>query len=237
MTYQFDSELFSGPLEVLWQMIQDEKLDINQVSLATLTDEYLIYIQENEEKLSSDELSEFLKVATLLLKMKIRYITKSWQKWEEEDDFDQDNLLWQLKLYGIYHKQELALSKKYDFNTWKMFAKRKSKVLKIINEEAKILNLSRPLIEATAFELMGEWRDRFKKWKISQFKILDVKAKILELNARLNQIAKMSFAELRANLPKAEIIANFLAILELIKRQELVVEQGKNFADLIIEKK
>ncbi len=237
MAYCFDSELFSGPLSVLWQMIQNEKLDIDQISLANITDEYLSYIEKNEKSLSLNELNEFLGVATLLLKMKIRYITKSWQKWEEEDELEQEDLLRQLKLYDIYHKQILKLNKKFDFAKMEMFARRKVKRVKKINEDQDIVNVDLEQIEKIAEDFLGDWRDKFKKWQINKFKILDVKNKILDLNARLNSMASMSFAEMKKNLSKADVIANFLAILELLKQQKLIVQQDHNFNDLIIEKK
>lgn len=236
MTYQYQSEYFAGPMEVLWEMMQKEDFEISKISLANVTDQYLEYIKENEEALSSDDLSEFLKIATLLLKMKIRYITKSWQKWEDEDDDDQADLLWQLKLYDKYHKQVLKLNRVFDFSTIKMYGKRKQKTVNKNQQELKIMNLNIEVIQTLAFELMGNWRDRFKKWQVSKFKLLNVKEKIFALNERLNQIANMSFDEMRKELPKGEIIANFLAILELIKRQEINVQQKNNFADLLIEK-
>ena len=102
----FELEKFSGPLDLLLQLIEQEKLDISQIALAKVTDQYLAYLDDSSD-LPATELADFLVVATKLLVIKSKILLPKMAD-EEEDSAEQ--LEAQLKMY----KEYLEASKKVE---------------------------------------------------------------------------------------------------------------------------
>ncbi len=98
MEYQFKLEQFEGPLELLLSLIEDEKLDITSISLAKVTDQYLAYI-ENEDQLPPDEVADFLVIAARLIYIKSKYLLPALEVAED----DEGDLEAQLKIYREYY--------------------------------------------------------------------------------------------------------------------------------------
>ena len=73
MSYKIELEQFQGPLDLLLQLIEGQKLDISQVSLAEVTDQYLAYL-DGVHDISATELADFLLVATKLLVIKSKLL-------------------------------------------------------------------------------------------------------------------------------------------------------------------
>ena len=94
--YQFKLNDFEGPLELLLTLINNSKLNINEISLAEITDEYLEYIDDNEN-LSIDEIADFLVIAAKLLYIKSKLILPEAMSFI--DDEDSADLEKQLKIY------------------------------------------------------------------------------------------------------------------------------------------
>ena len=95
---------FKGPLDLLLDLIKREKLDITQISLAKVTDQYLEYIESIKE-IEAEEVVDFLLVAAKLLVIKSKVLLP-----KEDEDEDESDLVWQLRIYKAY----LEASKKID---------------------------------------------------------------------------------------------------------------------------
>lgn len=103
MNYRFQLEQFEGPLDLLLGLIEKEKLDITQVSLAEIADQFLAYI-DNNENINLEQLSAFLSVATRLILIKSRALLPILTFTEEEEESIQD-LEEHLRLYQIFREQ------------------------------------------------------------------------------------------------------------------------------------
>lgn len=71
MTYQLTLENFSGPLGLLLNLVEEQKLSINEISLAEIAEKYIIYLKSLEE-MPKDELAAFLVIASTLMLIKSR---------------------------------------------------------------------------------------------------------------------------------------------------------------------
>ncbi|AVN63929.1 chromosome segregation protein ScpA [Mesoplasma florum] len=103
---------FSGPLDLLWNMVKDKKIDIFEINLSEIIDQYLKYI-EGQQKLDIELASEYLVLAAQMIEMKSRILLP-----KDEDDFEDElmfeDLLEQINQYGqikevseyFYNKQE-----------------------------------------------------------------------------------------------------------------------------------
>ncbi|HOX97085.1 MAG TPA: segregation/condensation protein A, partial [bacterium] len=214
---------------------QKEKLAIDQVSLVNVTDQYIDYLRQGEHSLNAEEVGDFVRIATFLLKMKLRYVLNLWQMWTAEDGEEAGSLLDQLKLYDLYHRQILDLMKDYDWSRYSWGSRPRLKQSGQPLAEDVECHLEISTIAGTAAELLQNWQKRFKNWQIKQFKSFDIKEKIFHLADLLRDRKSMTFGEIKKDLPREEVIALFLAILELVKQKSARVSQSANFQDLIIE--
>ncbi|WP_434325612.1 segregation/condensation protein A [Mycoplasma leachii] len=116
---------FSGPIELLWLMIKEKKLDIVELSLLEIVDQYLAYIKQNQQ-LDIEIASEYLIIASQLIELKSRYLLVKDQKDEQVDQIDYDDLVYQISQYNqikeisdqLFNAQEVYLQ---------TFSKKKSK--------------------------------------------------------------------------------------------------------------
>ena len=97
MPYTIKIQKFEGPLDLLLQLIEQEELDITEISLAHITEQYLEYLATIEE-LYPDELADFLVVATKLLLIKSHMLLPELTL----EDEDEESLTRQLQLYKKY---------------------------------------------------------------------------------------------------------------------------------------
>ncbi|MFA5134086.1 MAG: segregation/condensation protein A [Patescibacteria group bacterium] len=231
MTYQVKLEQFEGPLDLLLQLIEKEDLDINQISLAKIADEYIQYVN-SQSNVSLDDLSDFLLIASKLIYIKSKALLP-YLVWGEEEE-EAIGLEGQLKIYKEFLEaskkvEELAKQKKYFFARERVAVapgfyppeKISAGILKEIY--AAILNRIEPLIAAGK-----EIKER----------VISIKQKIEDLKVEIGKRAKMGFRDfVGKSKNKTEVIVSFLALLELIKQKIVEVSQENLFSDIEINKK
>ncbi len=231
LDYQIKLETFEGPLELLLDLIEKRKLFINEISLASIADDYIAHLK-SFEKLPVDFVSNFLIVASTLILIKSKSLlpTLSLTPEETQDIHELEN-----RLRALKQVREHAVYVKKLFGAEMLFPKGQSRTREIIfapTEEVRTESI---------FESMKEVIARFPK-KITLPKILIKKVVSLEevmsrLADRITTNLKMSFREF-AGVGKEEkimVIVSFLAMLELIKQGVLAVTQESHGADIHME--
>lgn len=223
---------FEGPLDLLLQMIHKEELDITTVSLATVAEQFVFYIQKNPDNISGEELADFLVVATQLLLLKSSLLLPDI---DVEDDFSPETLETQLKLYRRFVDAAAQLQAKI---SQKRFAYvRKKSPLQI---EARFS--PPPLLKPEQLvPIMQDVIARLEPIVIlpesTMEKTVSLHEKILHIQGLLKSSKGVSFKTLLANSrSKIEQIVSFLALLELVKQEEVQVNQAQPFEDIIINK-
>jgi len=226
---------FEGPLSLLLQIIEREEMDITQISLAKIADQYVEYIS-HPANLNPEEMADFLVVAARLLLIKSKALLPYLSSQEEEEIEELED---QLKMYKEFleaaKKIEAMLSRKKF-----MFAREFSK--KNILANANIFSPPKKLKAEKLKEIFQEIIKRIKPIKIElEEKKLDYKIniedKILAIQQMLINRIKVSFNKvLTSAKTKTEMIVSFLAMLELIKRQAINVKQERLFAEIMISK-
>ena len=229
MSYEIKIEKFSGPLDLLLQLIEAQKMPVTDIALAEVTEQYLIYLEKLENK-DPEEVADFLVVAARLLLLKSKAILPILT-----DEVEPDELEKQLKIY----KEFLEASKKVSAILaldQRSFAREKAPqksevvfsppigidVLQLKNVFLGVLKRLDPLV-------------RLPRQAIE--KSISLQQKIFEIKNFLDKTKNFNFKTLMKDAKnRTEVIVNFLAILELLKRQHLRVKQNNNFQDIIIEK-
>lgn len=231
--YQVKTLNFEGPIDLLLQLIEKEELDITEISLAKITDEYLGYIF-SLEKMQSSELVDFLVVASRLLYLKSKAILPNVFDPEEEEEVA--NLRQKLEEYKRYRK--VASEFENILKKGKRCYRRKGGKIEIhtfappkdLNIDELIKIFKEALMKMPAENQLQEEKIVIKK--------ISVEDKIKELDKKLSQNKKkMRFSKiLSVCKSKLEIIVTFLAVLEMIKQKFISVSQDKVFGDFIIIK-
>ena len=229
--HKIKTDQFEGPLDLLLQLIEDQKLEITQISLAQVTEQYIKILNQNQSQVKIEELADFLVVAARLLLIKSRALLP-FLEWEDEEEED---LTRQLKIYKEYLEamkmiQAMLAKKRFSFARLKMAVKQEvefSPPPKLVATDLRdtffgiIKNLD-PLINLPT--------EMIKK-------SINIQEKIASIRERLDREVRTNFSDiLREAKDKTEIIVSFLALLELIKQRTVIARQGDSFADIEIEK-
>ncbi|MEK7537501.1 MAG: ScpA family protein [Patescibacteria group bacterium] len=218
---------FNGPLDLLLQLIESEELDISQVSLANVTDQYIASLQAMDE-LPIDELADFLVVAAKLLLIKSRLLVPDAAA---EDDSGLE-LEHQLKMYQAFVAAAKHVAKLYNRHRVLYPREGYAAMEPIFNppEHLKIDHL-REIFSDVLKEL--EPITRLPQTVI--VRTINIRHKIEQITQRLLAEKTMSFHQLlRQSNNKTEVIITFLAVLEMVKLRTAAVAQETLYADLNI---
>lgn len=229
--YTLKLEKFQGPFNLLLQLIQKEKLDITEVSLFQVTDEFLNYIKKVEQ-VQPYELADFLEIAAKLILIKSRLLIPELVGEEE----DEEDLINQLKVYQQYARVTKKVGKIANYPKYS-FARDKIP-LQIVPEFSLEIKITPKILEKYFKDLLGVLLNQTKLAKKTfRRKVISLRQKINELIEILKKQSQINFVSLIKDRKKPEKIVMFLAVLELIKRKQALVSQTGLFKEIIIRRK
>ncbi len=228
--YQLKIEKFEGPLHLLLQLIEQEELDITEVSLAQVTDQYLQYLDKIEE-INPGEVADFLVIASKLLLIKSRLLIPTLNLGEEDDAVD---LARQLKLY-----KEYLDASKWVAEIWQAghiaYFRNKPYIIPKAEGFLPPVGLRAEHLENAMNFLIRVLEPLIRLPQISMQKAISIQEKINHLKAMVLQHVKLNWQKIMdSSKDKTDIIVSFLALLELVKQRELSVEQDGLFKDITI---
>ena len=233
MTYQIKLEQFEGPLDLLLNLIEEEKLDITKVSLARVADQYLGYIKENKN-IKLENLADFLSVASKLILIKSKALLPFLQFSEEEEEEIKD-LSKQLEEYKKFKDvsmkiAELSGNGKFSFTrevfegVGPLFYPPENINVFDLKKYFQLVLAEIPVIEKLEEEFVKE--------------IMTLEEKINNLRLAIQERAEISFSELTSEAKeKVDIIVSFLAVLEMVKQKIIDVEQNDIFREIKLKHK
>lgn len=240
-TFNVNLERFSGPYFKLIELIESRKLSINEFSLSQITDEYIEYIKELENKGEKDivDISQFISVASTLMLIKAKSLFPNIEYTEEEKK-EVDNLEKKLELYKIMMNASKGLNKIYEKKPMFPISKFENKEVVFVFDERINLLLMHSIAIASILKIPK--KERLKQVAVRQvLKIEDVIENLLE---RVKTSFKgLSFKEFSSSLSqtgktleekKSAFVVSFLAMLELIKNGVLNAEQGSDHNEIEI---
>jgi len=232
---QIKLDKFEGPLGLLLQIVEKEEMDIAEVSLAKIADQYVEYIKKLD-KINPGEMADFLVVAAKLLLIKSKALLPYLQPEEEEEIQELED---QLRMY----KEFLEATKKIESLVGKkrfMFAREFSR--KAILANAGVFfppqKLKKENLKLVFKEIISRIRPVEEKLEEEELEHkVNIEDKILTIQKMLIERIKVSFDKVLGNAKsKTEIIVSFLAMLELIKQRDIAVKQDGLFKEIVINK-
>ncbi|MCX6796911.1 MAG: segregation/condensation protein A [Candidatus Doudnabacteria bacterium] len=224
---------FEGPLDLLLSLIEERKLDITQIALAEVTEQFLGYIK-HLEKIDPTVLADYLAIAAKLLVIKSRAILPSLKIEEEEEEDIGIDLESRLLLYKQF-KEVAKYLKKLDNRKTQSFTRNLTFAEKI-NFYPDPDITTKELYSVILRVLSGlKELDNLPKAKIKE--VISIQEKIDHLKKYLSQQVETKLSDLlKTAKNKTEIIVTFLALLELIKQKIFTADQEALFTDVVIKK-
>lgn len=234
MKYLVTIDKFEGPLDLLLHLIKQSDIDICDISILEITEQYMNYINAMEE-MNLNIASEYLIMAAELIEMKSNMLLPKPKL--EEDEYEEDpreKLIKRLLEYQHYKEvtnefKELELSRK------ELFTKEPSNLneFKVVNLDVEQEGSVNDLILAFQKFLERKNLEKPLNTKITT-KEYSVKARSDEIRKVLKDKKKVYFDELFLEFNKNYVVVTFLSILDLARKQELKIEQDSNFEKIFL---
>ncbi|MDD4623997.1 MAG: segregation/condensation protein A [Bacilli bacterium] len=237
MNYEIKINDFEGPLDLLLHLIKKSNIDIYEINLVDITNQYLEYIKAMEN-LNLDVASTYLVMAAELIELKSRALLPSQEVIEDEYEEDpKDNLINRLIEYKKY-KEVTDSFRNLEERRKEIYTKSPSNYddyiegLKIKNTN---LSLSDLLLAMSNFLDRKEFEKPLKTTVTNRE--FSVKERIISIKKLLKEKIKINFIDLFEIKEKSFIVVTFLSILEMAKNDEIEMIQDKNFDNIIISLK
>jgi segregation and condensation protein A len=231
-------EKFEGPLSLLLKMIEAEKLDITEVSLAKIADQYVEYIK-NCEIINPEMVADFLVVAAKLLWIKSRALLPYLFPAEEDDSGDLERQLRMYKEFLEAMRTVDEILKKKNFS----FAPVGRNLRKMIGQADKFFSPPKKTVAADLRLIMEEFlKNKAKGLEVLEEKTIEhqvsIEDRIASLEKSVLERIRVSFKEFVSQAKShTEVVVSFLAMLELMKQKTIDVEQDDLFSEIMINRK
>lgn len=228
---------FEGPLDLLLHLVKTSKMDIYEINITYIIEEYLKYISEMQE-LNIDVASEYLVMAAELIHLKSKMLINiDDEETSDEDDFSitsEEDLKNKLIEYEKYKRSTDSL-RELEENRKEYLTREPQNIMEYkadfeYNNELSIDDLIKAFLE---------YRKRLDKEKPIETKItrkeVSVKDRINHIRTLLKQNKKIIFTDLFENFTKEYVVVTFLSILNMSKNNEINILQKDNFSPIYIE--
>lgn len=216
---------FEGPLDILLNLIEDRKMLISDVSLSSVADDFLKYI-EGKGGIPLGETAQFILVSATLLLLKSRSLLPVLSLTDEEEG-DIKDLEFRLKLYQVYRQAAKSLPN----GAMRIFFGMGAKSAEPIFTPSRDLS-AEALREAASRVLMNAPKIEARKETTVQ-SVISLEDMIDRLSNRIQSAIEMSFKDFSSSASdKRELVVSFLAMLELAKRGLVLVRQDSQFGDI-----
>lgn len=240
MSINIKIDAFEGPLDLLLHLIKKAEVDIYDIPIAEIAEQYIGFLKEMKE-LDLDIASEFIVMAATLLEIKSQMLLPKKKNIEDESSADIDprqELVEKLVEYKKY-KEFAERLKGIEGNNF-IFFKEPEEIDDIENDEVLFKNITLDNLMHSFKRIVRTYENKFNKRGIipkdidyDEYKIED---KMDDIQRALLKYKKLQFDQFFLHVKdKLEIVVIFLAMLELIKLKAIKVIQYNNFGDIIIE--
>lgn len=227
-------ENFDGPLDLLWSLIKKKNVDIYEINLLEVIEQYIDYIK-NIKNLNLNIAGDYLVMTSELIEIKSKSLLPNNKEIIEEDEEDLEAKLISRLLEYQEYKELTPKFKKLQEERNLIFTKSPEKISTYSDNEIVNEQMDRDvLIDALNKMLARIEYDKPLTTKITN-KELSVKECSSGIIKKLKISDKIDFIDLMEEKSKDYIVVNFLAILNLVRKQEINITQHNNFSKIIIE--
>ena len=226
---------FEGPLDLLLHLIKESKMDIMNIEIKKITEQYMNYLAL-QEKLNLEVASEYLVMAAELLEIKSKLLLPVQKEEDTEEEVDpREELVNRLIEYQTYKDISKVLQEKENLRK-EIYTKSPENIRNYIDDEMPIAG------DVSLDDLMEAFKKYLERKKDSKPLNTKVTVNEISVSSRRHDIRKIlkvkgrvSFFDLFPVVTKEYVVATFLAILEMAKSGELIIKQDNTFSDIVCE--
>jgi len=237
MDYSIKIDEFEGPLDLLLHLIKKSNIDIYDISIEKITNQYLEYINKMEE-LNITVASSYLVMAAELMEIKSKSLLPKTLKEEDEneEEVSREKLIEKLVEYKKY-KEVTPKFHELEIKRSDIFVKapeiQSNYVEKLKNNEGITID---DLLSAFKSFLNRKEQEKPLTTKVTN-KEYSLRARKSSIKQILLDKKKIEFTELFDIMSKSYIVVTFLSVLEMVKEDTINLKQDKNFDKILLELK
>ena len=234
--------LFEGPFDLLLFFIERDELDIYDIPISKITNDFLDYIHQMEQ-LDIELASEFILVAATLMRIKSKMLLPRPQLDEQGNEIDPREEL--VRHLLEYKKYKSVIDSFHKLEETELMKEKRGNIMKELKVLAESTNVEAELQDVTIFKLMTVFEKILKRQEAEKNKPIHqviqypytVEAQKKHLLTELTKKPTLSFTELIEAYPtRLGVIFNFLAILEMLALQILTIQIGEGYGNFWISK-
>ena len=228
---------FEGPLDLLCHLIDVNKMNIYDIRIDEITDQYIEFLDE-QTLYDLDIASEFLIMVSTLLYLKSKNLLPKIE--ENENEPTEEELIRRIVEYKKFKDASLGFRERYEENKKRFFGipmkidlpkqkiEKKYEILQLANRYKEILERNEPKTTQNEIDLRH----------IAISERITVTSKVKEIFKELYKKSRFVFGEIfhRKKCSKIEIVTAFTGLLELSRRNKIMTTQKEIFGDIIVEK-
>lgn len=229
--FSIQTEVYSGPLDLLIDLIEKRKLLINDISIAAVTDDYMEYIAQYERN-PLREMADFIVLASTLLLLKSKSLLPILELTDAEEE-NLESLERRLRYYQIFRKagklieslfgKEVAYERRFVPDMNPLFLTDKYTTVDALHRAMR--------------DVLSNLPKKVEKPKVSVKKVISLETMIERLRERIEKQFSFKFKEFTGNtVERTTVIVGFLAVLEMVKQGFVLVRQTVRFEDIEIER-
>ena len=226
--YIVSLEQFEGPLDLLHQLIEKRKLQINTISLAKVTTDYMIHIREMA-LVPAEEVARFIHIASILILIKSKSLLPILE-YTKEEEVDVAELEDRMKLFDYVRERVVPVLAVWRRRSFVVSAP--SVVERVVlrpDNSCTVKGLRRNV--GAVLQGLSFLKEPPRKRVGTKVRIEEVIERVL---AVVTERVSVSFRDMSAKVDKQEKIVSFLAVLELMRKNLLTATQEEHFDDILI---
>lgn len=240
MAYQIQLEIFEGPMDLLLHLIKENEIDIYDIPIGYVTDQYLKYMKKFEEW-NLEVSTEFIAMAATLIEIKSRMLLPSRKRnidSETEDKNEEDprtELVEQLVEYRRY-KEAAEQFRQLETVSSKIFCKPPEDFTVFLKEQSH-QNLTSDMLQKTLDHMLRQHLKSISRKQTGeiyreQFTVDEAMSEIMDL---VHPFEKCTFSSIIGTVDSIEkLITFFLALLEMIRQKKIIATQSSDFEEIFI---
>jgi len=229
--FSIKTDVFEGPLDLLLTLIEKRKLLINDISLSSVTDDFILYTKKIKD-FPISQAAHFVLVASTLLLLKSRSLLPTLTLTDEEEGNIED-LERRLQLYKYFKKMSHRIADRFGKNIIfpRTFVKSSEPLF------VPQANLTVELVNSSIKDVLKYLPEKTFTPSVTVQKMISLESMIESLADRIQKNIRMSFKEFSGmgKSEKINVIMSFLAMLELVKQELIAVNQDEHFGDIVME--
>ncbi|MDO5156330.1 MAG: segregation/condensation protein A [Eubacteriales bacterium] len=244
MGIAYKLQVFEGPLDLLLHLIEKNKVDIYDIPIVTITEQYLEYVSQMQEN-DMDVMSEFLVMAGTLLQIKSKMLLPKEEKEEVEEDDPRAELVRRLLEYKMYKYAALEL-KDMELDASKNLYKKTTIPKEVLDYKEEIdpaelvdgmtLSMLNDIFKSIMRKQVDKIDPIRSKFGTIEKEEINIEDRMVQIREEVRGLKGINFRTLLESQPtRMNIIITFMSILELMKIGAITIRQEKIFGEIVID--